>query len=81
MAKQNLWRWFWWGATLSPPSPQIVVVLIKHNFLSIYNNQNTEKTLVFSTALRIRAQGGWGRRSIMSGSVLVSGAAVTHDHA
>ena len=78
----SLWKLLWasrifgggfgGGATLSPPSPQIVVILIKHNFLSIYNNQNIEKTLVFSTALRIRAQGGWGRRSIMNGRILVS---------
>lgn len=60
------------GGTLSPPSPQIAVVLIKGTFLSIYDNKNRKKTLVFPTAPRIRAQGGWGLRSITSGSVLVS---------
>lgn len=48
------------GGTLSPPSPQIAVVLIKGTFLSIYDNKNRKKTLVSPTAPRIRAQGGWG---------------------
>jgi len=45
MAEQNLQRWF--QGTLSPPSPQISVILIKNNFPLL--NMRLETSIQFTS--------------------------------